>query len=178
MTNPTKSDFRDKLAHEVQAAEAEIERLREERGTRKDFADREVSDEERAVRKQLSMAINKARGRLEQAQEVLARFDKSGQEHAVVALGNRVAGTLAVHVPPGTSHEARLQIIEDALAEPLAAAVLELSVVLAATPSKYVRERMGRDSEGRTVLDVEGVVEGDLLVPALRNVRKQVGRGR
>ncbi len=178
MTNPTKSDLRDKLEHDVQAAEEEIQRLRDERGTRKDFADREVSDEERAVRKQLSMAINKARGRLEEAQELLARFDKSGQEHAVVVMGNRVTGTLAIRVPPGTSHEARLQIIEDALAEPLAAAVLELSVVLAATLSKYVRERTGRDAEGRTVLEVEGVVEGDLLVPALRHVHKSGGRGR
>jgi len=178
MTNPTKSEYRDKLENEIQASEAEITRLREERATRKDLADREVSEEERAVRKQLSMALNKARGRLEAAQELLARFDKSGQEHAIVALGKRVAGTLAVRVPPGSSQETRLQIIEDALAEPLEAAISELGVVLAAGPSKYVRERTGRDAEGRTVLEVEGVVEGDLLVPALRQARKAGARGR
>ncbi len=173
MTNSTNSDLRDKLEQEVQANEAEVTRLREERGTRKELADRDVSEEERVLRKQLSSALNKARGRLEDAQELLARFNKSGQEHAVVVLGNRVTGTLAVRVAPGTSQQARLQIIEDALAEPLAAAVTELSVVLAAAPSKYVRERMGRDSEGRTVFEVEGVVEGDVLVPALRQTRRR-----
>lgn len=178
MTNPTKSEFRDKLEHEVQAAEADIKRLREERAERKEAADRDVSEEERAVRKQLSTALNRARTRLEAAQDVLARFDKSGQEHAIVVLGKRVAGTLAVRIEPGTSHEARLQIIEDALAEPLGAAVSELGVVLAATSSKYVRERTGRDAEGRTVFDVEALVEGDVLVPALRQVRKAPGRGR
>ncbi len=178
MTNPTKSEFRIKLENEVQAAEAEIKRLREERATRKEAADREVSVEERALRKKLSTALNRARARLEAAEEVLARFDKSGQEHAIVVQGDRVAGTLALRVPPGTSQEARLQLIEDALAEPLAAAVSELGVVLAAIPSKYVRERTGRDAEGRTILDVEGVVEGDLLVPALRQIRKPAGRAR
>jgi hypothetical protein len=40
-------------------------------------------------------------------------------------------------------------------------------VVLSATPSRYTRERPGRDAEGRTVLDVAGRVEGDLLTPAV-----------
>lgn len=172
MTNPTKSDLRDKLEAEVRAAEAEVKRIREERAERAEAADRDVSEEERAVRKGLSAALSKARNRLEDAQAALERFDKSGKEHAVVAQGNRAAGSVAVRVPPGSSHEQRLQIIEDALAEPLAEAAAELGVVLAATPSKFARERSGRDAEGRTVLDVEGVVEGDVLVPAIRQARK------
>lgn len=178
MTNPTKTNLRDKLEAEVRAAEAEIKQLREEKAGRKDAADHDVSEEERAERKKLSMALNKARGRLEDARAVLERFDKSGREHAVVVQGNRVAGTIAVHVPPGSSQETRMQIIDDALAEPLAAVTSELGVVLAAAPSRYVRERGGRDAEGRTVLDVEGAVEGDLLVPAVRQARKPGRRGR
>jgi hypothetical protein len=178
MTNPTKSDLRDKLEAQVQAVEAEIKRLREQKVERKDAAERDVSDEERAERKQLSAALNKARDRLEEARAALERFDKSGQEHAVVVQGDRVAGSIAVHVPPGSSHDARMRLIDDALAEPLAAVVSELGVVLAAAPSKYVRERSGRDAEGRTVLDVDGAVEGDLLVPAVRQVHKPGRRGR
>jgi hypothetical protein len=48
-------------------------------------------------------------------------------------------------------------------------------VILSTVPSRYTRERPGRDAEGRTVLDVSGRAEGDLLVPAVsrasRNVR-------
>lgn len=181
MTNSSKSeksDLRDKLQAEVDSALGEIERLRTAKAERKDAADRDVSEEERAARKQISTALNKARERLDQARELLERFDKSGQEHAVVVQGNRVAGTLAVRVPPGSSQEARLQLIEDALTEPMTAATEELGVVLSATLSRYVRERSGRDSEGRTVFDVEGVVEGDVLVPAVRTAKKPGRRGR
>jgi len=172
MTNSTKSNFRDRLAAEVQAAEADVERLKKAKAERKEAAERDVSEEERTERKHLSASLNKARARLEEAKEVLERFDKSGQEHAVVAQGKRVAGSIAVRVPPGSSHEARQQLIDDVLTGPLEAAASELGAVLAAAPSKYVRERSGRDAEGRTVLDVEGAVEGDLLVPAVRQVRK------
>ena len=173
MTNSTKSDLRDKLEEEVRAAEAEIVRIREQRAERKGGKGSDVSEEERTARKQLSAALSKARTRLEYAKAVLERFDKSGQEHAVVAQGGRAAGSIVVRVIPGTSHEERLQLIDEALAEPLAAVASELGVVLAAAPSKFARERTGRDAEGKTVLDVEGIVEGDLLVPAIRQARKR-----
>jgi hypothetical protein len=178
MTNPTKSDHRDKLQAEVDAATAEVERLRTAKTERNKEADRDVSEEERAARKQLSAALNKARERLDEARTLLERFDQSGQEHAVVVRENRVIGTIAVFVPPGSSHENRAQIIEDALAEPLGRAAEKLGVILSATLSRYVRERTGRDAEGRTVLDVEGLVEGDLLVPAVRSVKKAGKKGR
>ena len=181
MTNPTKSensDFRDKLQAAVQAAEAEVERLREAKSETKDSTTRDVSDEERAARKQVSAALNKARERLDEARLVLERFDKSGQEHAVVVQGKHVIGSIAVHVPPGSSQQTRGQLVDDALADPLAKAAEALSVVLSAAPSRYVRERVGRDPEGRTVLDVEGIVEGDLLVPAVKHGRKPGRKGR
>lgn len=181
MTNSTKtekSDLRDKLQADVDAALAEVERLRAVKTERKEGAEREVSEEERAARKQISSALNKARERLDEARELLERFDKSGQEHAVVVQGNRVVGTIAVRIPPGSSHETRLQIIEDALVEPLGRAVQELGAILSTTSSKFVRERSGRDSEGRTVLDVEGMLEGDLLVPSVRTAKKPGRKGR
>jgi phosphosulfolactate phosphohydrolase-like enzyme len=178
MTNPTTSDLRDKLQADVDATLAEIERLRTAKAERKEAADRDVSEEERLARRQISADLNKARERLDQARELLERFDKSGQEHAVVVHGNRAVGTIAMRVPPGSSQETRLQLIEEALEAPLEAAASKLGVVLSAGLVRYVRERSGRDSEGRTVLDVEGVVEGDLLIPSVRTPKKQGGRGR
>lgn len=178
MTNPTKSSYRDKLAAEVAAAETEIELLREAKAKRKDAPDREVSEEERAERKQLSTAINKARGRLEQARAVLDRYDRSGREHAVVVQGDRVKGTIAVRIPPGGSSEQRLKLLEDVLAEQLDAVITTLGVVLAATPAKYVRERPGRDADGQTIFDVDGLVEGDFLVPAVKSAKTAERRKR
>lgn len=178
MTNPTKSGYRDKLAAEVRAIEAEIELLREAKAKRKDAADRDVSEEERTERKQLSTALNKARGRLEQARALLERYEKSGREHAIVVQGDRIKGTIAVRIPPGGSSEQRLQLLEDALTEQMAAAVDELGVVLAAAPVKYVRERPGRDAEGQTIFDVDGLVEGDFLVPAVRAAKTAERRKR
>ncbi|HMY17857.1 MAG TPA: hypothetical protein PKA58_16150 [Polyangium sp.] len=178
MTNPTKSGYRDKLAAEVRAIEAEIELLREAKAKRKDAADRDVSEEERTERKQLSTALNKARGRLDQARALLERYEKSGREHAIVVQGDRIKGTIAVRIPPGGSSEQRLQLLEDALTEQMAAAVDELGVVLAAAPVKYVRERPGRDAEGQTIFDVDGLVEGDFLVPAVRAAKTAERRKR
>lgn len=178
MTNSTKSGYRDKLAAEVAAAEAEIELLREAKAKRKEAADRDVSEEERTERKQLSTALNKARGRLEQARALLERYDMSGREHAIVVQGDRVKGTIAVRIPPGGSSEQRLQLLEDVLAEQLDAAVTELGVVLAAAPVKYVRERPGRNAEGQTIFDVDGLVEGDRLVPAVKAAKTAERRRR
>lgn len=178
MTNSTKSDYRDKLQAEVDAATAEIELLREAKMKRGDTADRDVSEEERLERKRLSTALNKARGRLEQARAMLERFEKSGREYAVVVKGSRVEGTVALRIPPGGSSEQRLQILHEVLLEQLTTAATELGVVLAAAPVRYVRERPGRDAEGQTVFDVEGMVEGDLLVPAVRAAKKPGRRRR
>jgi hypothetical protein len=97
--------------------------------------------------------------------------------HEIEVKDGRVTGTLAIKIPPGTSQEARGEAIDDALAEPLAAAAGELGVVLSAAPSRYTRERPGRDEEGRTVLDVVGRVEGGLLIPDVKG-KSLRGRGR
>jgi hypothetical protein len=99
------------------------------------------------------------------------------EEHGIIAKDGRVTGSIAVQIAPGTSHEARARAIDEALTEPLSNAAEELRVVLSAAPSRYTRERPGRDAEGRTVLDIGGRVEGDLLVPAVsrasQNMRKR-----
>jgi hypothetical protein len=101
---------------------------------------------------------------------------KTDAAHGLVHGEGRVTGTIAVRIPPGTSHEARARLIDDELAEPLANAAAALNVVLAAAPSRYARERPGRDAEGRTVLDVAGRVEGDLLMPAVSAASKKLRR--
>ena len=77
-----------------------------------------------------------------------------------------------MNVPPGTTKEAREQAIEDELTRSLGEAAETIGVVLAATPTRFTRERPGRDAEGRTVLDVSGRVEGDRLVPAVSKTAK------
>jgi hypothetical protein len=153
----------DELRKELEArkieAEAEVVRLRAEH--------KKIADGDRAELRKASAAREAARERLEAATDALRVFDKTGNEHGLVADDDRVFGTVALELAPGITQDARLQAIDDALTEQLTAVAGELGVVLAATPSRYTRERPGRDAEGRTVLDVAGRVEGDLLTPAV-----------
>jgi hypothetical protein len=153
----------DEVRKELEArkieAEAEVVRLRAEH--------KKIADGDRNELRQASAAREAARERLEAATDALRVFEKTGSEHGLVADGDRVFGTVALKLAPGITQEARLRAIDDALTEQLTAVADELSVVLSATPSRYTRERPGRDAEGRTVLDVAGRVEGDLLTPAV-----------
>jgi hypothetical protein len=79
-----------------------------------------------------------------------------------------------VLVKAGVSREERERAIEGALDEPLHSAAEALGVVLAAKPVSFTREQPGRDSEGRTVLEVGGRVEGDRLVPAISRAAKSL----
>jgi len=96
------------------------------------------------------------------------------ETHALVAKDGRVTGSIAIRVAPGSSHEARAKLIDDTLAEPLAEAATALGTVLAAAPSRFTRERPGRDPQGRTILDVAGRAEGDRLVPAVSRASKNM----
>ena len=90
----------------------------------------------------------------------------------MIAESGRVTGTSAVELAPGITRAEREKAIDAALGEALATAAQELGLVVSASPSRFVRERPGRDAEGKTVLDVVGRAEGDLLVPGnVRNSR-------
>ncbi len=157
---PRMSDaLRKELEARKHEAEAEVVRLRSEQ--------KKLVEGGPSEQRQASAAREAARERLEAATNALRVFEKTGGEHGLVAEDDRVFGTVAVKLPPGISQDARVRTIDDALAEQLTAAAGELGVVLAAAPSRYTRERPGRDSEGRTILDVTGRVEGDLLTPSV-----------
>jgi hypothetical protein len=153
-------DVRKELEAQKNAAEAEVLRLRAEHK-------KLVEGAGRSEQRKASAAREAARERLEAATDALRVFDKTGSEHGLVAERDRVFGTVAVKLAPGITQDARVHAIDDALSEQLIAAAGELSVVLSAAPSRYTRERPGRDAEGRTVLEVAGRVEGDLLTPAV-----------
>jgi len=171
------SEVRDRLEAARKAAEAEIERLK---GEHDKLAERiaqlgDDSPDRRSELRRRKATLVDAREVLKDAEAALRLFDQTGKEHTIIAEGTRVFGSIAVRVPPGSSHEARGRAIDEELTGPLTDVATELGVVLAAVPSRYTRERPGRDAEGRTVLDIYARVEGDTLVPAVslasRNLR-------
>jgi len=87
---------------------------------------------------------------------------------ALVAKEGTISGTVAVRIRGGASKAERERAIDEALAVELSRASETLGVVLAARPVAYTKERPGRDEQGRTVLEVRGRSEGDVLVPGLR----------
>ncbi len=100
-------------------------------------------------------------------------FDATGDAHGLVVRDDQVMGSIPVKIPPGVSQEERARIIDDAVVGPLQARADETGVVLAAAPSRFTRERPGRDEEGRTILDVRAQLEGDRLVPAVSKASRR-----
>lgn len=98
--------------------------------------------------------------------------DKTGTGLGIVAVEGGAEGVVAIALAPGISSEERDRLVGEALGSPLDAVARELGVILAAAPSRFARERPGRDAAGRTVFDVAGRVEGDVLVPAVRSARR------
>jgi hypothetical protein len=105
---------------------------------------------------------------------VVAIVKKTGSLHGLLAEEGRVAGSIAVLMPPGISREQREDLIEAELTGKLTDAAEALGVVLAAAPMSYTKERPGRDAEGRTVIEIAGRVEGDRLVPAVSRASKSM----
>ncbi|MRG96429.1 hypothetical protein [Polyangium spumosum] len=170
------SEVRERLEAARKAAEAEVERSKAKHDelAEKIAALGDDSPDRKSELRRRKATLTGAREALKDAEAALELFERTGKEHAIVAKGARVVGSIAVHVPPGSSHEARGRAIDDELTGPLIDVATELGVVLAAAPSRYTRERPGRDAEGRTVLDVFGRVEGDTLVPAVSSASRNL----
>lgn len=157
---------------ELTTAEADLARLREEnQALAADFRVDPTDDRKEGLRR-AAASLASARDRVEAARARVDLAKRTGSPYGVIADSGRVFGTIAVALPPGVSKAAREAAIEGALGAALSTAAEELGLVLSASPSRYVRERPGRDAEGKTVLDVVGRAEGDLLVPGnVRNSR-------
>jgi hypothetical protein len=156
----------------IEAAEAEVTRLR---GANAELADAyrlDPTDEAREVLRRGAASLAAARDQVDAARVALEIARKNGSPHGLLAEDGRVVGSIAVAIPGGSSSVERARLIDDALSAPLTDAAQELMVVLAAPPERFARERPGRDEQGRTVLEVAGRVEGGVLMPAVSRASK------
>jgi hexokinase len=163
MTSPD----RESLERELALAEESVRRTRSANSQLAQQFREEPTEELRELLKRAAESLATARDQAERAAAVLALFERTGSLFGVVPRDGAVTGTIALRLEPGISRAERTKRIADALAQDLAQAADELGATLAAAPERYTRERPGRDEEGRTLLDVAGRVEGDLLVPAV-----------
>ncbi|MGK3959928.1 hypothetical protein WMF38_43635 [Sorangium sp. So ce118] len=166
-----------KYEADVAAAEAEVARIREENARLAEAYRDDPTQDTHEVLRRGAASLAAARDRCDAARVALKLAQKSGSPHGLLAQGGVVAGSVAVAIPPGTPSGARARIVEEALSAELTEAARELGVVLAAPVERYTRERPGRDAEGRTILDVSGHVEGDVLMPAVTRGAKNARRG-
>jgi hypothetical protein len=173
---PMTDEARARLDEDLRAAEADVKRLRAENAALAEAFRSEPSDDLRELLRRAAASLAAARDRVDAAQGALTTFDKTGAPYGITTTASGVVGCIAVTIPPGTSHERRGRLIDDALTSELTDAARSLGVVLAAAPSRYVRERAGRDAEGRTVFDVAGRVEGDMLTPAVSRAARSSRR--
>jgi hypothetical protein len=172
----TTEDDKQRLEAEVAAAQAEIDRIREENAILAEDFRLDPDEAKRADLRRGADALAAARDRLDAAKAALKVFEKTGSAHGLVAENGRVTGTIAVPAKPGWTHQEREEAIEAALNDALHAAAEQIGAVLAAAPAKYTKERPGRDAAGRMVLEVAGRVEGDRLVPAVSRAAKTMRR--
>ncbi|MGC4118850.1 MAG: hypothetical protein QM765_30660 [Myxococcales bacterium] len=166
------NDERSHLENDLVAAKAEVTRLARE-NTRLAKSLRSTPDPAgKELSKRAAAALSAARERVEEAQLALVVFDKTGRRHCLVAENDKLFGSVAVEIKIAATRRERDQVIDAALAADLSRAGETLGVVLAARPAAYTKERPGRDAQGRTVLEVAGRVEGDVLVPAISRASK------
>lgn len=157
---------------ELSAAEADLVRLRAQNQALAEDFRKDPTDSAKEGLRRAAASLATARDRVDAAKARVALVKRTGAPYGVLAEKGQVVGMIAVTLPPGITRADREKAIDAVLSESLAAAAKELGLIVSAAPSRYVRERPGRDAEGKTVLDVVGRAEGDLLVPALvRNSR-------
>ena len=157
---------------ELTVAEADLTRLRAENQILADDFRKDPTEDGKERLRRGAASLSAARDRVDAARARVALAQRTGSPYGVLAESGRVTGTIAVALAPGVSRAEREKAIDVALGVALADAAKELGLVLSASPSRYVRERAGRDADGNTVLDVAGRAEGDLLVPGIpRNSR-------
>jgi hypothetical protein len=170
MENPDLARLEAALAE----AHADVARIRAENAKLADAYRDDPSDSNREIMKRGAASLSAARDREADARAVVAIVKKTGSLHGLLAEEGRVAGSIAVLMPPGISREQREDLIEAELTGKLTDAAETLGVVLAAAPMSYTKERPGRDAEGRTVIEIAGRVEGDRLVPAVSRASKSM----
>jgi hypothetical protein len=157
---------------ELSAAEADLTRLRTENQALADDFRNDPTDDRKEGLRRAAASLSAARDRVDAAKARVELAKRTGSPYGVIADGGRVFGTVAVELAPGISKAEREKVIDAALGDALHGAAKELGLVLSTSPSRYARERPGRDAEGKTMLDVVGRAEGDLLVPGnVRNSR-------
>ncbi len=157
---------------ELSAAEADLSRLRAENQALADDFRNDPTDDKKEGLRRAAASLTAARDRVDAARARVELAKRTGSPYGVIADAGRVFGTIAVDLAAGISRAERERALDEALGGALHEAAKELGLVLSASPSRYARERPGRDADGRTVLDVVGRAEGDLLVPATtRNSR-------
>lgn len=160
-------DDKARLARELEQAEADVERIRAENAALADDFRADPSDDKRELLKRAAASLAAARDRVTETKARATVLERTGSIHGLIAEGGEVFGSIAIAIAPGTPRDAREKAIDAELADRLHDAASSLGCVLGASPSHYTRERPGRDEDGRTILDVVGRVEGDVLVPAV-----------
>ncbi|WP_437543507.1 hypothetical protein WME95_34165 [Sorangium sp. So ce327] len=161
---------------DVAAAEAEVTRIREANAELAEKYRGVPAEDAREILRRGAASLAAARDRCEAARVALKLAQTTGSPHGLLAKDGVVAGSVAVVIPAGSSSGERARLVEEALSAELTGAARDLGVVLAAPADRYTRERPGRDAEGRTILDVSGHVEGDLLMPAVSKAAKNARR--
>lgn len=164
----------DRLEAALTEARADVARIRAENAKLADAYREDPSDSNREIMKRGAASLSAARDREAETRAAVAIVKKTGSLYGLLADEGRVAGSIAVLIPPGISREKREGLIEAELSGKLTDAAESLGVVLAAAPMSYTKEKPGRDDEGRTVIEVAGRVEGDRLVPAVSRASKNM----
>jgi hypothetical protein len=160
------------LDAELATAEADLSRLRGVNAALAEAFRAEPTDTGRELLRRGAISLAAARDRVDAASAAVQVFRRTGSPHGLYAEGGRLVGSIVVAIPAGASREQREAAIGAVLGADLAEVARSLGAVLAASPAAYTKERPGRDAEGRTILEVAGRIEGDVLAPAVSRSAK------